>query len=102
MQAHFRTKEQKLFETNRSKQLHNLLFFKNNTLGFLKIINKYVLLPVRCLWDKVKQLKYSVFMQNIPIDLHCYTSFQIVYLALYYYTTVGIQMWEAIIIQLFL
>lgn len=29
-----------------------------------KIVNKYFLLPVLCLWDKVKQLKYLVLMQN--------------------------------------
>lgn len=80
MQARFKTEELMLFKTKQqNEQLGNLLFFKNSTLRILKIIYKYFLLPVQCLWDKVKQLKYSVFMQNIPIDLHYYTSFQIVY-----------------------
>lgn len=38
--------------------------------GFWKITDKYFLLPVLCFWDKVKQLKYLLFMQNIPVDLH--------------------------------
>lgn len=33
-------------------------------------------------------------MQNVLADLHYYLRFQIVYLALHYYTTVGLQMWE--------
>lgn len=37
-----------LKQNNKSEQLCNLLFFKNSTLEFLKIINKYFLWPVQC------------------------------------------------------
>lgn len=51
-------------QNNESQQLCNLLLFKNNTLSSWKIMDKYFLLPVLCLWDKVRQLKYLVLMQN--------------------------------------
>lgn len=62
-------------------------------LGFWKL-SISTFLPIQCPWDKVEQLKYSVLMQDTPTDLHYYTSFQIMYSALFCYTRVGLQMLE--------